>query len=74
LLIWPSDYGYRESRGTVEVLDERGQVVARVGDHIEVGGGETKSLAHAAAEGVVRKVCPGPYWVVGEGVRRLGYP
>lgn len=39
-VIWPHGYAARVNEGTLELMDETGETVAREGDHIEVGGGE----------------------------------
>jgi hypothetical protein len=36
---WPSGYVGRQTGSVVELLDGEGRVVARVGDHVETGGG-----------------------------------
>jgi hypothetical protein len=41
LLIWPNGYSVKVENGKIHVLDKNGEVVARVGDRIKVGGGET---------------------------------
>lgn len=39
-LVWPDDYAVRTGqRGTFEIVDSNGQVVAREGDTITAGGG-----------------------------------
>ena len=39
-LVWPDDYAVRTSqRGTFEIVDSNGEVVAREGDTITAGGG-----------------------------------
>ena len=44
---WPFGYTARIANGKVELLDETGQVVAREGDDISVGGGFGNDLWHA---------------------------
>lgn len=38
-VVWPNGYVGRFLDGVTELLDGHGQVVARAGDHIELGGG-----------------------------------
>lgn len=40
-VIWPHGYVARLNAGGLELLDERGQVVAHEGDQIVIGGGES---------------------------------
>jgi hypothetical protein len=38
-LIWPAGYAGQQN-GSIAIVDEKGNVVARVGDTVELGGGE----------------------------------
>jgi hypothetical protein len=38
-VMWPAGYSARQMAGMIELLDERGVVVARVGDAVTIGGG-----------------------------------
>lgn len=40
LIVWPHDYVGRRAGDHVQLLDDRGRVVARTGDWIEMGGGQ----------------------------------
>ena len=40
LVIWPYGYSYRKSGVRIEILDEKGNVTARVGDFVTLDGGE----------------------------------
>jgi hypothetical protein len=44
LVIWPYGYSVNVEDGEIQILDESGQVVARVGDYIRLGGGETDKI------------------------------
>lgn len=65
LAIWPYGFSVRVRGGEIQVLDADGEVVGRVGDTIEVGGGGTtleiveKYIGDSLPEG-----CEGPYWLV----------
>ncbi len=68
LIIWRYGYTVHLKGKTVQVLNADGRVVARVGDWIVIGGGETKST-----EGIEEFIgqplppdCTGPYWIAGE--------
>ena len=64
LVIWPVGYSLEKENDEVRILDEDGNVVARVGDNISAGGGEV-------GKGIVEKYigkhlpgdCEGPYWL-----------
>jgi hypothetical protein len=65
LLVWPYGYSLRIKGKQIQIIDNDGQLVARVGDKIKVGGGEV------AAEIVEKYIgqqlpddCTGPYWLV----------
>ena len=75
LLLWLRGYDARVVNGQVEVADESGQLVGRVGDEVELGGGEGRPIevgGAAAAEswatdltGVdIPERCGDLYWIV----------
>jgi len=75
LLLWPEGYSARRADRQFEVLDERGEVVAREGKLLRVGGGETNPIevaGTAVAErrtseltgGDIPERCGDPYWLV----------
>jgi hypothetical protein len=55
-VIWPFGYSGRPG-APPELLDERGQTVARSGDHVRIGGGEDSPTTWIA--------CPGKIEVTG---------
>lgn len=70
LLVWP--YGFSLSTGggeVIQIIDDTGQPIARVGDRVKVGGGECvkpcEHIAQYSAE-LPSDHCSGPYWIVGE--------
>ena len=70
LLVWPPDFTLKAENGVLEILDGTGQVVARVGEEVRMGGGEV-NYVEQLGEYVRRQLppnCPGPYWIVGAGV------
>lgn len=73
LVVWPYDFNWQITNGIVEVLDGTGQVVARVGEGVSMGGGELDSLAGMGIDNPIQAQipdsCPGPYWFVGSGVQ-----
>jgi len=70
LPVWPPEFTLGEASGVITILDGEGQVVARVGEEIYMGGGI--GAANAIADCARRQLpdtCGGPFWIVGEGVR-----
>jgi hypothetical protein len=77
LAVWPSDYSLKVASGMIMVLDGAGTTRVRVGEEVFVSGGETKSVEGIAAlddqlKQELSTRCPGPYWLVGNEVRRAG--
>ncbi|GAB4581616.1 MAG: hypothetical protein Fur0022_43650 [Anaerolineales bacterium] len=71
LLIWPYDYSIGEENGVIQIFDGAAQAVAQVGDILKTGGGES-SLEHAQSlVASFPESCPGPYWLVGQGVEKI---
>ncbi len=68
LPIWPYGYSVNVEGGEIQVLNESGQVVARVGDIIKAGGGQTTK--EVVEENYIGESlpddCEGPYWLVSE--------
>ena len=79
LIIWPHGFSLRTEGEEIQVIDSNGQVVARVGDEIYVGGGEVAIPEEEAKELVEESIigqplpdnCTGPYWIVGETVKTV---
>jgi hypothetical protein len=68
LVIWPYDHSVGvEADGTIAIRDGDGVTVARVGDQVQIGGGETPSLGSSSViEGAGG--CEGPYWIAARGI------
>ncbi|MBA7617211.1 hypothetical protein ES703_24523 [subsurface metagenome] len=68
LIIWQPDYFVNNNDGTIEVLDRNGDVVARVGEEVRMGGGEIKPIEHInkLLKEPLPQDCEGPYWLMGE--------
>lgn len=77
LLIWPHGFSIRTEGEEIQVIDDNGQVVACVGDKINVGGGEfpgekaREYIEESIVEQPLPDDCPGPYWIVGETVETV---
>lgn len=66
--IWPQGFAYRGTERRARIIDQDGQVVAKVGDLI-VGSGMVTDDRRVAGD-VVRNrgnlsACDGPYWLMG---------
>ena len=75
LLLWPEGYMAQLAEGQLEVLDESSEVVAREGERLRVGGGETNprevggsGAAERWATGLtgvgIPERCGDLYWIV----------
>jgi len=71
LIIWQPDYFVHNNEGTIEILDRNGEVVARVGEEVYMGGGEIKpiGLINSLIKEPLPQGCEGPFWLQGEGTR-----
>ena len=58
LVLWPFGYSSRGFVGSMEVVDRNGQVIAREGDFVQMGGGTNADGAFVACAGTIRKVEP----------------
>ena len=57
LVIWPFGYSTREVDGQLSVVDPAGGVVARVGDSVEIPGGELRvGEWHACGNPIIRRI------------------
>jgi len=68
LVIWQPDFFVNNNEGVIEILDRNGEVVARVGEEIRIGGGEvplTEELKQLLREPLPER-CRGPFWSMGE--------
>ena len=68
LVIWQPDFFVNNNEGVIEILDRNGEVVARVGEEIRIGGGQvplTEKLEQLLREPLPER-CRGPYWSMGE--------
>ncbi|MCB8946246.1 MAG: hypothetical protein H6658_21075 [Ardenticatenaceae bacterium] len=78
LVVWPPGYELDEEGSDILIRDNSGQVVARVGERVYMGGGEVYSRENEIAtfdgvpgvsEQLITEIensgCPGPYWISG---------
>jgi hypothetical protein len=64
LIIWPNGYSLNNEGEEIQILDDSGQVVAKVGDTISAAGGKSGWLMCCVAIGKVLPFnCDGPYWI-----------
>ena len=71
MVIWRHDAGLRFSGEAIEVVNGRGDVIARAGEAITAGGGALESpragqQLQENIPGLPVDTCPGPYWVIAE--------
>ncbi|HID52315.1 MAG TPA: hypothetical protein EYP41_09780 [Anaerolineae bacterium] len=66
LVIWQADYYLTDNDGVWEVLDETGAAVARVGETVYMGGGETSWVDEPYLQEPIPETCGGPYWMMGQ--------
>ena len=65
LLIWRYGYSLRIEGKEIQIIDNDGQLVARVGDKIKVGGGEVPvEIVEKYIGQQLPDDCTGPYWLV----------
>jgi hypothetical protein len=65
LLIWPYGYSLRIEGKEIQIIDNYGHLVARVGDKIKVGGGEVPAeIVEKYIGQQLPDDCTGPYWLV----------
>jgi hypothetical protein len=75
LLIWDLNFASRKEQGVVQVIDSNtGEVLASVGDYVEVGGGLAPSDVEKYLKEPIPNECSGPYWLVGEMLKKIDYP
>ncbi len=67
LPIWPHNFALSVQGDVVQILDDTGQPVARVGDEVKIGGGEVPAdqIARYSLQPLFSQ-CPAPYWLVGQ--------
>ena len=68
LVIWPYDHTVTlEADGKIAIRDGSGAVVARVGDLVRMGGGESPSIRSETVRAGLG-TCEGPYWFAARGI------
>lgn len=71
LIVWPPPYELDEGGSALLIRDETGRTVARLGEEIYMGGGESRSLESnpGVTEQLISEIessgCSGPYWIAG---------
>src|SRR5574341_41831 len=63
LLIWPPDFNFTIENDTIKVLNDKDEIVASIGDRVQMGGGEIHLLSQLdkSIQEQVPSQCPGPY-------------
>lgn len=67
LLIWPPEYNLSNANGIIQIINEDGNIVASIGDRVEMSGGEIHliSMLDGYIQEQVPPQCTGPYWIIG---------
>jgi hypothetical protein len=67
LLIWPPDFNIHFENSAVEIVDGNGEIVASIGEYVQMSGGEIQSLSFLdkSIQEQVPSQCPAPYWQMG---------
>jgi hypothetical protein len=67
LIFWQTDYFLNDNEGQLEILNRESDVVARVGEPIQLGGGEIPApVDDDQLQAPLPAACTGPYWLMGE--------
>lgn len=76
LLIWDSRFSTRTEQGIVQVIDSStSEVLVSVGDFVEVGdGGDFTHPTWMWLKQPIPDECPGPYYLVGESIKKIDRP
>jgi len=74
LLIWRPGFSTRTEQGTVQIIDGTGKVTASVGDFVAVGGGFDDDPTWLGLTESLQEECPGPYYIVGETIKKIDRP
>ncbi len=74
VVVWPAGFELDEEDGEeVRILDSEGRVVARVGEAVYMGGGESPISDNEAVDERTKQQlqerCPGMYWISAPSVR-----
>ena len=72
LLVWDSRFSTQTEKGVVQVVDSStGEVLVSVGDYVAIGdGGDNIKPTNKP----IPDECPGPYWIVGEFIKKIDKP
>jgi hypothetical protein len=71
LAIWPYGYSVRVEGNIIQIINEKGEAIARVGDTIKYGGGPANAeMAANSSSQPLSEDCPGSYWIVSEIIDR----
>lgn len=67
-VVWPRGWGFEQRDGTIVILNANGELVARIGEGLRLGGGEVETLPAVlgftqADRDLAERHCPGKYWI-----------
>lgn len=68
LIVWPYGYSLKIQDDTIKILNEKGKLMAIVGEIVKLGGGQVGTNESALEElsEYQNKDCKGPLWIVGK--------
>lgn len=69
LLVWPYGFSVNTKNGIIQIIDDKGQPIMRVGDKIKIGGGGGEMSSEIVAKYSAQLPsdrCSEPYWIVAE--------
>ena len=75
LLIWDSRFSLVDEEGVISIINtSTGEVLASVGDFVEVGGGYFDDPTPLGLKEPLPENCPGSYFLVGETIKKIDRP
>lgn len=64
LIVWPFGFSVKEERNAIKIFNDKGRVIATVGDTVKLGGGQVE--ANQPNSEYQNADCKGPFWIVGD--------
>ncbi|MBN1149462.1 MAG: hypothetical protein JXA78_19530 [Anaerolineales bacterium] len=76
LLIWPPDFILIIENDMTKILNGDGEIVAHIGDMVQVSGGEINllSMLDKSIQEQVPPQCTAPYWIIGDEIATMNTP
>ena len=64
LIVWPYGFSVKEEKNAIKIFNNKGQLIAMVGDTVKLGGGQVE--ANQINSEYQNAGCDGPFWIVGD--------